>query len=121
MERSRTKALIVVSALVAVSLVVAVVLGSGSSADTKASAGRARLIPISQGPLRVKGTSFQPRERVKLTVVGTAVRRRATASSKGSFVVAFPGLDTCNGVTVKATGSRGSRAAFNLSQGIVCP
>jgi len=121
-ERSRTKALIVVSALVAVSLVVvAVVLGSGSSADTKASAGRARLIPISQDPLRVKGTRFQPRERVKLTVVGTAVRRRATASSRGSFVVAFPGLDTCNGVTVKATGSRGSRAAFNLSQGIVCP
>jgi hypothetical protein len=121
-ERWRTKGLVALTALVAVSLVgVAVVLGSGSSAETKASAGRARIIPVSQDPLRVKGTGFQPRERVKLAVVDTAVRRRVTASSRGSFVVGFPGLDTCDGVTVKAAGSRGSRAAFNLSQGIFCP
>jgi hypothetical protein len=122
-ERWRTKALVAVTALVAVSLVVvAVVLGSGSgSSDTKASAQRARLLPVSQNPLRVKGTGFRPSERVKVVVVDTAVRRRVTASSTGSFVVAFPGLGTCNGVTVKAAGSHGSRASFNLSQGIVCP
>jgi len=121
-ERWRTKGLVAVPALLAVSLVVvAAVLDSGSSAKTNAGAERARLMPVSQNPLRVKGNGFRPRERVKLTVVGTAVRRWVTASSRGSFVVGFPGLDPCNGVTVKATGSRGSRAAFNLSQGIFCP
>jgi hypothetical protein len=122
-ERWRTKGLAAVLALVTVSLVVVGVVlgGSGSSADTRASAGRARLVPVSQNPLRVKGTGFRPREQVKLKVVDTAVRRLVTASSGGSFVVGFRGLDTCNGVTVKATGSRGSRASFNLSQGIFCP
>ena len=41
------------------------------------------------------------------------------ADSQGGFVVSLPGVNSCDSVTVKATGDEGSHAEFNLSQ-IVC-
>jgi hypothetical protein len=69
---------------------------------------------VSKVPLRVKGTGFVPGERVRVELVGRE-SRTVSASSSGSFRVSFPS-DRCQSVTVKATGSKGSRASFNLSQ-----
>ncbi len=81
----------------------------------------ARLLPTQVNPLRLKGTGFVPRERVRLKVVrdmGSSARS-VTASRSGSFVVTFSRLSACDATTVTAVGSRGSRASFTFSQ-IVC-
>jgi len=103
-----TGALVVVVALVACS-------------PALATARHARLVPINGDPLRVKGTGFAPREHIRIKVfVGTRrIGRRLTASRRGSFVVTFKTVRACDGPTVIARGSRGSRASFNLSQ-IAC-
>ena len=41
------------------------------------------------------------------------------ADSQGGFVVSLPGVNSCDSVTVTATGDEGSHAEFNLSQ-IAC-
>ncbi len=73
-------------------------------------------MPVSKAPLRVKGTGFVPGERVHVELVGRE-SRIVTASSSGSFRVSFPS-DRCESVAVTATGSKGSRASFNLSQAL---
>jgi predicted secreted Zn-dependent protease len=64
---------------------------------------------LSLAPFSVRGTHFQPAERVKVTLNGVHVKRtRATAN--GAFVVTFRSVDVdrCNGYVVKAAGSKGS-------------
>jgi hypothetical protein len=124
--RWRTRAALAAVALVAVPAAIAAAVlhdGSGSSATNVASkaARHPRLAPVASEPLRVKGTEFVPGEKVRLAVVGGLDRtsRAVTAGSSGSFVAGFPGVTSCDSVTVTAVGSRGSRASFNLSQ-IVC-
>jgi glucose/arabinose dehydrogenase len=79
---------------------------------------RPQLAPTAQKPLKVKGTGFQPNE--KVSVVANGGHNTGTiADSSGTFVVRLPGVDSCDSVTVVATGSNGSHAEFNLSQ-IAC-
>ena len=81
---------------------------------------RARLLPVGQQPLRVKGTGFVPGERVRLTLGGgTGLGRTVRAGGNGSFTVVFRDVDACDSVTAEARGSKGSRASFNFSQ-IAC-
>jgi hypothetical protein len=121
--RWRTKALLAGIAFVAApaAIAAAVVQGSDSGSSAQRAATRhARLMPVGQDPLRVKGVGFVPRERVRLKVEGRpSGSRSVTAGSRGSFVISLPGMSTCGGVTLTAAGSRGSRASFNLSQ-FVC-
>jgi hypothetical protein len=101
--------------------VAAVVVHRSSDGASPTTARNARLLPTQANPLRLKGTGFVPRERVRLKVVrdmGSSARS-VTASTTGSFVVIFSRLSACDATTVTATGSRGSRASFTFSQ-IVC-
>jgi hypothetical protein len=83
---------------------------------------RAVLIARSVTPFRVTGSRFRPGERVRVTVTptgGAGLVKRVTASRRGTFALRFPGVHVCAGVSAKAVGSRGSRAAFSLSA-IMC-
>ena len=117
MARWRTSA-----ALATVALVAAACGQTPSPSDPAASKkpGRPQLAPTDQSPLTVKGTGFRPHEHVLLAAKGLkSSRAEATADSSGSFIASFKGLKSCDSVTVTATGSKGSRTVFNLSQ-IVC-
>jgi hypothetical protein len=92
--------------------------GAGSAASRPAH--RAVLAPDGLSPLRVRGTGFRPRERVRVTVTPSAaspIVRRVRANGRGRFVLAVAGVDPCGGVEGAAKGSRGSRASFQLSSG----
>src|SRR4051795_9263996 len=67
----------------------------------------ATLVPAQVSPLKLKGSSFLRRERVRVTVTptaGTAVVRRVRARADGSFVLAFPRVSTCGGFAATAVG-----------------
>jgi hypothetical protein len=85
---------------------------------TQTAAGKPQLAPNGQNPLTVKGTGFQPNEKVLVSTKGVPTQT-TVASSAGTFEVALPGVDSCDSINVVANGSRGSHAEFNLSQ-IVC-
>jgi hypothetical protein len=81
---------------------------------------RPTLAPTGQAPLTVTGTNFRPHEEVALAAKGLqSATATATADESGSFTASFHGLKACDSITVTATGSKGSRTEFNLSQ-IVC-
>ena len=78
----------------------------------------AHLAPSSVTPLKVRGTGFHARERVRVRVTpstGDAVTRRVRATGRGSFVLSFSGIDACGGIEGVATGTRGSHASFQFS------
>jgi hypothetical protein len=90
------------------------------SGTTKTAAARAQISPVQQQPLAVKGTGFQPGEKVTLAAKGLrSSHATATADGSGEFEATLRGLKNCDSVTVTAVGSEGSRAEFNLSQ-IAC-
>jgi hypothetical protein len=102
--------------------VVVLVVGCGQGSEPAASSSaqqngaKPQIVPAGKSPLRVKGTGFVPRERVRVELVDSATRT-VDADDSGSFEVTFPS-DRCASVTVEATGSKGSRASFNLSQAL---
>jgi hypothetical protein len=77
-------------------------------------------------PVKVRGTSFAPREQVKLTLrAGTDKRTRTVrATAVGAFVADFGRLreqDRCSGlVAVTAVGTRSDRAFYKLPS-MACP
>ena len=82
----------------------------------------AHLAPASLEPLKVKGTGFHARERVRVRITpstGDAITRRVRATGRGSFVVSFAGIEACGGIEGVATGSRGSHASFQSSS-LIC-
>jgi hypothetical protein len=83
----------------------------------------ARLSASGMDNLKVKGTGFHARERVRLTVTPSTARRivrHVRATSRGTFVVTIQGVAACAGVSGAATGNRGSHATFQFSS-LVCP
>jgi hypothetical protein len=91
-----------------------------SSSSPGTTAGRPQLVPVQQQPLVVKGTGFQPGEKVALSAKGLhSSHATATAGDSGAFEATLRGLKSCDSVTVTAIGSKGSRGEFNLSQ-IAC-
>jgi hypothetical protein len=107
--------------LLAAAAVIAIVVAqtSGSSSTEAKPVRRAQISATGQSPLAVRGTGFLPRERVRLVVKGRAGGVTTRAGANGTFVAVFKNVFDCGSVTVSATGSKGSRASFNLSQ-IVC-
>jgi hypothetical protein len=93
-------------------------VASHEAAATQTAAGQPQLAPSGQKPLKVKGTGFQPGEKVLVATKGVP-SQTTVASSAGTFVVSLPGVDSCDSINVVANGSRGSHAEFNLSQ-IAC-
>jgi hypothetical protein len=84
---------------------------------------RASLLPSNGDPFTVRGSGFRRRELVRVTVTRTGATsgrtRRVRASARGTFVLAFAGVEPCRGVRGKAVGTQGSRASFQLSS-ITC-
>jgi hypothetical protein len=78
---------------------------------------RPALVPVAEAPLKLRGTHFAARERVRVrvTVGDETLSRRARAGRGGAFTVVFAGVNACDGVSGEATGSRGSRASFQFS------
>ena len=90
---------------------------SHEAAATATIPSNAQLAPVGQKPLKAKGTGFLPDEHVKVATKDKSVV--TVADSQGGFVVSLAGVNSCDSVTVTATGDEGSQAEFNLSQ-IVC-
>ena len=68
-------------------------------------------------PFTVRGTGFQPAERVALLVaVKSRWERTVVASSTGSFVARFTGptVKSCTAYFVRARGNRGSVAVLKV-------
>jgi hypothetical protein len=107
----------------ALALVALVAGGCGhdpSASSTATTAARPQIAPVQQQPTIVKGTGFQPGEKVELSAKGLrSSHATARADGSGEFEAIFHGLKSCDSVTVVAVGSKGSRAEFNLSQ-IAC-
>ena len=91
---------------------------SHEAAATTTAPSRPQLAPTGREPLTVKGTGFQPTEKVAVVANG-GHDTSTTADSSGAFVVRLRGVNSCDSVTVVATGSKGSHAELNLSQ-IAC-
>ena len=89
-----------------------------------APSGQARLRLLQRQPIVLAGTSFLPRERVRvsLTVDGATRARAVVASARGSFTVTFASgpADRCAALVVRAAGTRGSRALLKVPQP-ACP
>jgi len=99
---------IVVSALIGLAL--------GASAPSAVNL-PPRLRLVDRSPFTVDGRSFNPSERVRVTVSASGVVERKTVrtSRPGSFRAVFAGLTLgpCTGFRVSASGSRGSRAKLS--------
>jgi hypothetical protein len=65
-------------------------------------------------PLTITGRGFKPGERIAVTMNGVG-RKRVVATRTGTFSVRM-GVGRCNGGTIVAVGSKGSRAVANFSQ-----
>jgi hypothetical protein len=79
---------------------------------------RAVLMPVVGDPFRVRGSGFRARERVRVVVTPTGrtrITRRVRATGRGTFVLAFAGIEPCGGVEGVAAGSRGSHASFQFA------
>jgi hypothetical protein len=102
-----------------------VLLGAaaGAGAEPGRERARATLMPVSTDPLKVRGSGFKRRERVRVTVTptgGAGVTRRFRAKRNGSFTATFGAIGACGGFEAVAVGRRGSRASFQLSA-VGCP
>ena len=105
-------AALVVSATLAIT-------GTDTSSDQ---ARRGKLTQIGEQPLRLRGTGFLPGEKVRVSAAarGGKETRTVIANSSGAFTLSFSAdLDTCDGVTISAVGTKGTRTSFQLSQ-LVC-
>jgi hypothetical protein len=85
-----------------------------ASEGSPASPSRAELTIVRVQPLIVAGRAFKAGEKVSLSADGR--RKTVTAGPRGGFKVSFPEMSACNGVTVVARGSKGSRASVNFAQ-----
>jgi hypothetical protein len=96
-------------------LALAAVPAESASADAARQA-RLRLEKLS--PLTIVGGGFAKRERVRVTITPSSsspVTKRLRAKRAGTFLVRFPGVETCSGFEAVAVGRRGSRASFQFS------
>jgi hypothetical protein len=81
--------------------------------------GKPRILAAGLSPLVIKGTGFVPGENVTVRMVdGAAKAKQVTkASAQGAFTVRLTTrADRCNGMTVIATGDKGSRTAFQFAE-----
>jgi hypothetical protein len=105
--------------------VVALLACAGTAAQVSARPRPAlRLVTLS--PLRVHGSGFGARERVRVRLrsLGTLVAtRRVRATRRGGFTVGFAGagIDRCSGFSITAVGRSGRRATVRWRIAAKCP
>jgi len=105
-----------------IALACALALSVGVPAALATSARRPVVRIVDLQPVVLKGSDFASLERVRLTVrVGerSSVAKRLRAGARGRFSVTFPEyrLGRCgNELAMTATGSRGSRVSWVLTQ-----
>jgi hypothetical protein len=93
-----------------------------SAVPALAAASRPAVRIVDLRPVALRGSGFEPYERVRLAVrVGerTSVAKRLRAGARGRFAVTFPehSLGRCgNELAVSAAGARGSRVSWVLTQ-----
>lgn len=88
--------------------------GTGKVLQAPAAPGKARLSIKRVVPTAIiAGSGFKSGEVVRLTGVPV---RQVRASARGTFTIRLRSVDPCNGLSVTAIGSKGSRAAVNYSQ-----
>jgi len=78
---------------------------------------RPSLALVDRAPIVLRGRSFVPGERVRVTVSTTVRRTRdVRAGSRGGFVVRFTGLivPRCGGLIARARGSSGDLATMKI-------
>jgi hypothetical protein len=83
------------------------------------SSGKARILPTSFTPLTLKGTGFKPGENVTVRVLESAAKgtKRVRATSSGAFTLRLgTRIDRCKGMSVTATGDKGSRTSFQFAE-----
>ena len=99
-------------------VIAAAVVASLSVGIASASTGKGRLMVVGTHPVVVRGSHFQPRERVRVRVTtqDDSVVRIATASAAGTFVLRFPGLSLpgCPTYAIRAVGADGSYAVVRV-------
>jgi hypothetical protein len=108
-----------VAALLAV--VVAACADRGPDASSGQPHRRTEIAPAGTDPLRIKGTGFASRERVRVTITpsaGEARSRRVRAGRHGAFTVSFPNVEATGGYEAVAAASAGGHASFQFSTGI---
>jgi len=119
---SRVRRITVVLSALVVLAGAALIGGSWAAAGRHAAAPRIALLDTD--PVSVRGTNFKPAERVRVEVDagGKHMTRSATGSSTGAFTMRMAGVDpnACEGFSITATGSKGSRATFKRAPG-QCP
>jgi hypothetical protein len=75
-------------------------------------------------PPTLRGTGFQPHERVRVTIVAGTTRtvRPTVASASGRFLLRLTTIDinACAGFSTVAVGNRGTRATLKRAPG-QCP
>jgi hypothetical protein len=100
---------------VVIALLAATLVAVAATSAQTGPRSQVRLVEFS--PAVVRGTGFQPQERVLVTVrtESTAMRMRVTSSASGAFTARF-GRDLrgaiCSGFAITATGARGDRAVW---------
>jgi len=90
------------------------VTDSGTATPVAPAGAKPRLAVRTPRPLVVQGSRFVPGEQVRVAAPGSTTRVRA--GRLGTFVARFEAVDACNGGTVVARGSSGSRAQVVLGQ-----
>jgi hypothetical protein len=91
----------------------------GAAAVRADIAARPAIAPSGHDPLVVRGMRFEARERVAVRVIvrgGPARAKSVTATAGGTFRLRFPALTigACASYVIRATGARGSRAAYTM-------
>jgi hypothetical protein len=83
---------------------------------------RAGVQVIDRQPLVVRGTGFEPNERVLVVAAaGRSGDRRVLANRSGVFVVTFPfGVPRCTRFWIRASGNKGSQARSLLRVSLAC-
>jgi hypothetical protein len=82
-----------------------------------------RLVLARTSPLLLHGMSFEPRERVRVSVLGVRWTKivRANASGRFAFRLAGAPAAVCGKRWLRAVGARGSVAARSLWLGVCAP
>ena len=76
---------------------------SAAPSGSTGSAQRPELKPVSQSPLRVAGSGFQPGEKVRLAVNAPETHAKNTrANSSGNFTTSLYQPSSCGSLTVTA-------------------
>ena len=107
--------------VLALAAAIVVACGSGATAngpdlDVPTAGTKPALTVGTLFPLTIRGAQFRPRERVTVTVAGErTLRKSVQASRSGRFAVSFTiRLPRCGAVLVRARGTQGSRASYEV-------